>query len=50
LPRGIDAKPAHSLRAVLLWSCLHGFVSLELAGTFESLGLSADALFAAALP
>ena len=48
--RGIDAKPGVSLRAVLLWSRLHGFVSLELGGNFESMGLSADALFAAALP
>jgi AcrR family transcriptional regulator len=48
--RGIDAKPGDALRAVLLWSRLHGFVSLELGGTFESMGLSADGLFAAALP
>ena len=48
--RGIDVKPGDALRAVLLWSRLHGFVSLELGGTFASMGLSADALFAAALP
>ena len=31
--------------AVLDWSRLHGFVSLEIGGNFASIGLDADALF-----
>jgi AcrR family transcriptional regulator len=35
--------------AVVLWSRLHGFVSLEIGGNFASMGLDADALFTRAL-
>jgi AcrR family transcriptional regulator len=35
--------------AVVLWSRLHGFVSLEIGGNFASMGLDADALFRRAL-
>jgi hypothetical protein len=44
---GID--PATALRAVLIWSRVHGFVSLEIAGSFASMGLDADQLFEAEL-
>jgi AcrR family transcriptional regulator len=36
-------------RAVTLWSRMHGHVSLEIEGNFASMGLDADALFAATL-
>ena len=38
-----------ALLPVLVWSRLHGLVSLELGGNFASMGLDADALFAAEL-
>jgi AcrR family transcriptional regulator len=40
---GID--PATALRAVLVWSRLHGFVSLEIAGNFASMGIDPDQVF-----
>jgi AcrR family transcriptional regulator len=40
---GID--PATALSAVLVWSRLHGIVSLEIAGNFASMGLDPDQLF-----
>jgi AcrR family transcriptional regulator len=40
-------SPATALRAVGVWSRLHGFVSLEIEGNFRSLGLDADHVFAA---
>lgn len=40
---GID--PATALDAVLVWSRLHGIVSLEIAGNFASMGLDPDQLF-----
>jgi AcrR family transcriptional regulator len=40
---GID--PAIALRAVLVWSRLHGIVSLEIAGNFASMGLDPGQLF-----
>lgn len=40
---GID--PAAALQAVLIWSRLHGFVSLEIAGNFASMGIDPDELF-----
>ena len=40
---GID--PATALRAVLIWSRLHGLVSLEIAGNFASMGLDPSQLF-----
>lgn len=43
--RGLDTDPAVALRGVLVWSRLHGFVSLEIAGNFGSMGLDPDRLF-----
>ena len=40
---GID--PASALRAVLIWSRLHGIVSLEIAGNFASMGIDPGQLF-----
>ncbi len=40
---GID--PATALRAVLIWSRLHGLVSLEIAGNFASMGIDPDQVF-----
>ena len=40
---GID--PATALRAVLIWSRMHGIVSLEIAGNFASMGLDPGQLF-----
>jgi AcrR family transcriptional regulator len=40
---GID--PATALHAVLVWSRLHGFVSLEIAGNFTSMGIDPDQIF-----
>ncbi len=40
---GID--PVTALQAVLIWSRLHGFVSLEIAGNFASMGLDPGELF-----
>jgi len=37
------------LRAVLIWSCLHGLVSLEIAGNFASMGIDPDQVFEAQL-
>ncbi|GAA3351188.1 TetR/AcrR family transcriptional regulator [Amorphoplanes nipponensis] len=46
--RGADGTdPAVTLHAVAAWSRLHGFVSLEIAGNFRSLGLDPDHFFAA---
>jgi len=38
-------RPATALRAVLIWSRLHGIVSLEIAGNFASMGLDPGQLF-----
>jgi AcrR family transcriptional regulator len=43
------ADPAVALRAVILWSRLHGLVSLELGGNYASMGIDPDALFEAEL-
>jgi len=44
--RGAGAvDPAVSLRAITLWSRLHGLVSLEIEGNFASMGLTADGLY-----
>ena len=37
--------PGAALRAVLIWSQLHGIVSLEIAGNWASIGLDPDRLF-----
>ncbi len=39
------ADPATALRAMLAWSRLHGFVSLEIAGNFASMSIDPDPLF-----
>lgn len=41
----IGVGAAGALRAVLTWSRLHGFVSLEIAGNYASMGIDPDALF-----
>jgi AcrR family transcriptional regulator len=43
--RGIDIDAATALRAVLIWSRLHGFVSLEIGGNFGGMGIDAESLF-----
>jgi AcrR family transcriptional regulator len=40
---GIDA--AMALRAIIIWSRLHGLVSLEIAGNFASMGIDAGQIF-----
>ena len=44
---GID--PAAALGALLIWSCLHGLVSLEIAGNFASMGIDPGQVFEAQL-
>ena len=44
---GTDA--AMALRAILIWSRLHGLVSLEIAGNFASMGIDPGHLFEAQL-
>jgi hypothetical protein len=44
-----DTGPATALRAVLVWSRLHGLVSLEIAGNFASMGINPDQVFEAQL-
>jgi AcrR family transcriptional regulator len=41
--------PATALRAVLVWSRLHGLVSLEIAGNFASMGIDPGQVFEAQL-
>jgi hypothetical protein len=38
-------EPATALRAVFVWSWLHGFVSLEIAGNFASMGIDPGEIF-----
>jgi AcrR family transcriptional regulator len=45
-----DVDPATALRAILIWSRLHGLVSLEIAGNFASMGIDPDLVFEAQLP
>jgi AcrR family transcriptional regulator len=47
---GFDVDPAVALRAVLIWSRLHGLVGLEIAGNFASMGIDSDQVFEAQLP
>ena len=42
-------SPATALRAVLVWSRLHGLVSLEIAGNFAAMGIDPDQVFEALL-
>jgi len=46
---GFAVDPAIALRAVLIWSRLHGVVSLEIAGNFASMGLDPGQIFEAEL-
>ncbi len=46
----VDVDPAIALRAILIWSRLHGLVSLEIAGNFASMGIDPDQVFEAQLP
>lgn len=41
----LGTGPAIALRAVLAWSRMHGFVSLEIAGNFASMGIDPDQVF-----
>ena len=43
--RGVQADPANALRAILTWSRLHGFITLEIAGNYASMGIDPDQLF-----
>jgi AcrR family transcriptional regulator len=45
-----DVDPAIALRAILIWSRMHGLVSLEIGGNFASLGIDPDQVFEAQLP
>jgi AcrR family transcriptional regulator len=40
-----DIGPALALRAITTWSRLHGLVSLEIEGNFESMGIDPELLF-----
>ncbi len=40
-----DTDPLTALRAVLVWSRLHGFVSLEIAGNYASMGIDPGRLY-----
>ena len=42
LRRSLEPDPATALRAVLAWSRLHGFVSLEIAGNYASMSIDPD--------
>ena len=41
----LEADPTTALRALLVWSRLHGFVSLEIAGNYASMGIDPDQVF-----
>jgi hypothetical protein len=41
----LEADPVTALRAVLAWSRLHGFVSLEIAGNYTSMSIDPDQVF-----
>jgi AcrR family transcriptional regulator len=43
--RGVQADAVTAVRAMLTWSRLHGFVSLEIDGNYASMGIDPDALF-----
>ncbi|MGH3280065.1 MAG: TetR-like C-terminal domain-containing protein [Trebonia sp.] len=44
-PHDSRTDAATALRAVLIWSQLHGIVSLEIAGNFASMSIDADQRF-----
>lgn len=41
----LDIKPAIALTAILIWTRVHGFISLEIAGAFSSMGIDPDSIF-----
>jgi AcrR family transcriptional regulator len=43
--RGLQAGAETAVRALLIWSRLHGFVSLEIDGNYASMGINPDVLF-----
>ena len=43
--RGAPVDATRAVRAILTWSRLHGFVSLEIAGNFASMSIDSDRLF-----
>jgi len=43
--RGRETDPPVALHAIAVWARLHGLVSLEISGNFDSMGLDAEALF-----
>lgn len=45
--RGREVDPGTAMRALTAWSRVHGLVTLEIEGNYASMGLDADALFAA---
>lgn len=45
----LNADPAVALHAVVIWSRLHGLVSLEIAGNFTSMGIDPAQIFEAQL-
>jgi AcrR family transcriptional regulator len=45
--RGTTTEPAVAMRAIAVWSRLHGHVALEIGGNFASMGLDPEALFEA---
>jgi AcrR family transcriptional regulator len=48
--RGVPhASPGTALRAIHLWACMHGVVSLEIDGNFASMGLDGRMLYESAL-
>src|SRR6185436_6197392 len=47
--RGTTTDPAVAMRAIAVWSRVHGHVALEIGGNFASMGLDAAALFEAEL-
>lgn len=44
-PHHPGSDPAIALRAIHIWSRMHGIVGLEIAGNFASMGLDADQVF-----
>jgi AcrR family transcriptional regulator len=47
--RGAQVDPSTALHAVLTWSHMHGFVSLEIAGNYASMNIDPNQLFEAEL-
>ena len=43
--RGRETDPPVALHAIAVWARLHGLVSLEISGNFDTMGLDAEALF-----